>query len=74
MVPMPCLNRVVLACALVMAAWPALAQDVVGRAGEKLRYQDCLQLAARNPPAAYGAAQKWAQEKGGSPAEHCAAV
>ena len=74
MVPMSRVHRFALACALVVAAGPALAQDVVGRAGDKLRYQDCLQLAAQNPPAAFAAAQKWVQEKGGSPAEHCAAV
>ena len=65
-------NRLAVACILLLAAWPALAEDVVGRAADKLRYQDCLALAAQNPSAAYAAAQKWSG--GGSPAEHCAAV
>ena len=43
-------------------------------ASQKLRYQDCLSLANLNPTAALGSATKWANERGGPPAQHCAAV
>src|SRR3954470_19611369 len=65
--------KAVLPAALLIAG-PALAANVVERAGEKLRYDNCLALAGLNPAAAFGAATKWAGERGGAPAEHCAAV
>jgi hypothetical protein len=74
MVPMPRFDRLAAAFALLLAAAPAFAEDIVGRASDKLRYHDCLQQAGQNPSAAYAAAEKWLDEKGGSPAEHCAAV
>jgi tetratricopeptide (TPR) repeat protein len=52
----------------------AMAANVVERAGDKLRYENCLSLAGLNPSAALGVANKWVDEKGGPPAEHCAAV
>jgi tetratricopeptide (TPR) repeat protein len=65
--------KAALPAALLMAA-PAWAANVVERAGEKLRYDNCLALAGQNPAAAFGAASKWVSERGGAPAEHCAAV
>ncbi len=65
--------RAVLPAALLLAG-PAWGANVVERAGEKLRYDNCLNLADLNPAAAFGAATKWVGERGGSPAEHCAAV
>ena len=59
---------------LVCLAMPAMAANVVERAGDKLRYENCLSLAGLNPSAALGVANKWVDEKGGAPAEHCVAV
>ncbi len=59
---------------LVWLATPAMAANIVERAGEKLRYENCLSLAGLNPSAALGVANKWVDEKGGAPAEHCVAV
>jgi len=59
---------------MLLVLGPALAAPDIQRAGDKLRYENCLNLAGRNPGAALGAATKWEAEKGGGPAQHCAAV
>ncbi|HVZ28256.1 MAG TPA: hypothetical protein VG798_06330 [Rhizomicrobium sp.] len=59
---------------LVMVVEPASAAPDIGRAAEKLRYDNCLSLATRDPSGALGAATKWVADKGGGPAQHCAAV
>ena len=43
-------------------------------ASGQLRYDNCLRLAATNPAAALGVANKWVEQHGGPPAQHCAAV
>jgi tetratricopeptide (TPR) repeat protein len=60
----------------LLAPWmsAAMAEPDIGRAADKLRYENCLSLANLNPAAALGAATKWVGEKGGGPAQHCAAV
>jgi tetratricopeptide (TPR) repeat protein len=64
----------VVLAALASLTSQAMAANVVERAGDKLRYENCLSLAGLNPSAALGVANKWVDEKGGPPAEHCAAV
>jgi tetratricopeptide (TPR) repeat protein len=59
---------------LVSLTTQVMAANIIERAGEKLRYENCLSLAGLNPSAALGVANKWVDEKGGAPAEHCAAV
>jgi tetratricopeptide (TPR) repeat protein len=58
----------------IEALRPAYAAPQIQRAADKLRYDSCLSLANRDPAAALGAAGKWAADKGGGPAQHCAAV
>ena len=53
---------------------PAAAAPDIRQAADKLRYDNCLTLAGRDPAAALGVARTWIGEKGGSPAEHCGAV
>ena len=48
--------------------------NILQKAGDNLRYDDCLSQANLNPPAAFASATKWISERGGAPAEHCAAV
>ena len=43
-------------------------------ATDKLRYDNCLAEANLNPAAALGVANKWVEQRGGPPAQHCAAV
>jgi len=64
----------ILLAVMMLADRAAAAPNVVERAAEKLRYDNCLNLAGLNPTAALGAATKWIAEQGGGPAEHCAAV
>ena len=52
----------------------AAAPTVYQRTSQKLRYEDCLNLANSNPAAALGVAAKWSNEHGGPPSQHCAAV
>jgi tetratricopeptide (TPR) repeat protein len=59
---------------VAVLAGPVSAAPDIQRAADKLRYENCLGLANRNPAAGLGAATKWAEEKGGGPAQHCAAV
>jgi tetratricopeptide (TPR) repeat protein len=59
--------------AVFLAAVPALAAPA-GRVTDKQRYDSCINLAALNPAAALGTANKWVSERGGAPAQHCAAV
>ncbi len=60
---------------LISAAVPALAATpATQRAGDKRRYDDCLSQAGLNPTMAFASATKWIGERGGAPAEHCAAV
>jgi len=60
---------------LIFASFPVwAATNIIQRAGDKLRYDDCLSQAGLNPPMAFASATKWISEHGGSPAEHCAAV
>ena len=61
--------------ALTLAILPALAApSIYQRASDKLRYDDCLKLAGQNPAAALGVANKWANDRGGPPSQHCTAV
>ena len=53
---------------------PAQAANILERADEKLRYQNCLNLANLNPVAALGVATEWSKNKGGAPAQHCLAM
>lgn len=68
-------RRRLVALFLLWAA-PALGApaDLYQRADDKLHYQNCLALAARNPSAALADAEKWAAGQGGAPARHCEAV
>jgi tetratricopeptide (TPR) repeat protein len=58
--------------AIVPAA--AATPKPAARAADKLRYDNCLAEANLNPAAALGMANKWVEERGGPPAQHCAAV
>ena len=61
--------------ALTLTILPALAApSIYQRASDKLRYDDCLKLAGQNPAAALGVANKWANDRGGPPSQHCTAV
>src|SRR5690606_6074361 len=51
---------------------PAWALDAPEEA--KQRYQDCMRLARTEPLAGQEMADKWIQEGGGGPAEHCRGV
>jgi len=53
---------------------PAGAASVLQNADAKLRYEHCLSLANLNPNAALTEAAQWQKQKGGSPADHCAAM
>ncbi len=61
---------------LISTAVPAMAAapDIIQKAADKLRYDDCLSQAGLNPAVAFANATKWISEKGGAPAQHCAAV
>jgi tetratricopeptide (TPR) repeat protein len=62
---------------VVLVAVPAMAapaSNIIQKAADKLRYDDCLSQAGLNPPMAFASATKWISERGGPPAEHCAAV
>jgi tetratricopeptide (TPR) repeat protein len=59
---------------LCVAASAAAAPNIYQKASDKQRYDNCLNLANLNPAAALGTAGKWASERGGPPAQHCAAV
>ena len=50
----------------------AAATGVIAKAGEKLRYDNCLKETVSNPAAALDLATKW--NNGGPPAQHCAAL
>jgi tetratricopeptide (TPR) repeat protein len=63
-----------MAVAILVSAIPPVAAAPAPRATDKQRYDSCLALAAQNPAAALGAANKWAAERGGPPSQHCAAV
>jgi tetratricopeptide (TPR) repeat protein len=52
----------------------AATPNIIARAADKLRYDNCLAEANLNPAAALGAANKWIEQGGGPPAQHCAAV
>jgi tetratricopeptide (TPR) repeat protein len=52
----------------------ARAASSLQSADAKLRYQNCLSLANLNPTAALGVAAEWGKNKGGAPAQHCAAM
>jgi tetratricopeptide (TPR) repeat protein len=58
------LRKALLAAAALSAAGNALGQD----------YDACVALAERAPHAGLAHAERWAQEGGGAPATHCAAV
>ncbi len=62
------------AIALLLPASVAHAQSAFERADAKLRYENCLSLADRDPDAALDLATKWSKAHGGAPADHCAAV
>src|ERR1700744_930132 len=73
--PFPIRHR--LSSGTLAAAWLMLAPAMAAtapRPSEELRYNNCLALAAQNPAAALGVANKWATERGGPPSQHCAAV
>jgi tetratricopeptide (TPR) repeat protein len=59
---------------VLAAALPAMAANEIERADAKLRYDECLGQASRNPGAALAMANAWIAQQGGAPAEHCAAV
>jgi len=69
--PRSLLTVVFLVAAMVPAASAPKASP---RNADKLRYDNCISLAGLNPAAALGSANKWAGERGGPPAQHCAAV
>jgi tetratricopeptide (TPR) repeat protein len=62
--------------AILAAILPAAAAppNPITRAADKLRYDNCLSLANLNPAPALGVANKWVEERGGAPAQHCAAL
>jgi len=69
------LTRALVLVVLVSAPVPVwAASNIIQQAGDKLRYDDCLSQAGLNPPVAFANATKWIGERGGPPAEHCAAV
>jgi tetratricopeptide (TPR) repeat protein len=71
----PCFHRGVFAAiVLLLPASAAHARSVFERADAKLRYENCLSLADRDPAAALDLAAKWSKSKGGAPADHCAAM
>jgi tetratricopeptide (TPR) repeat protein len=61
------------ATCLALAISPTAAAPAP-RASDRSRYDNCLTLAAQNPAAALGVAAKWANDRGGPPSQHCAAV
>jgi tetratricopeptide (TPR) repeat protein len=63
-----------LVAALAIPLHAAAAPSPIQQAADKLRYDTCLGLASSNPAAALGVANQWIGEKGGPPAQHCAAV
>jgi tetratricopeptide (TPR) repeat protein len=70
-------SRVLLAAALSVIAGPALAQQVDPFAptpNHPRRYNDCMQLARREPLKALPMAEKWKAEGGGLGARHCVAI
>ncbi len=72
MVPMfRCLPLVVF---LLVPAVAMAAPNAIQQAADKQRYENCLELANSNPAAALTVADKWVGQKGGPPAQHCAAV
>jgi tetratricopeptide (TPR) repeat protein len=73
MIPMSS-RPLALAAALLATLLAAAAPNPIQQAADKLRYDTCLGLASSNPAAALGVADKWMEEKGGAPAQHCAAV
>ncbi|HWY61136.1 MAG TPA: tetratricopeptide repeat protein [Rhizomicrobium sp.] len=71
----PMLTRsLLLVVLLCVAGSAAAAPSITQREADKQRYDNCLSLANLDPAAALGAAGKWANERGGPPAQHCAAV
>lgn len=65
--------------AVAMLAFPTASasgavSNLYQRADDKLHYQSCLALAARDPKAALADAQAWERSNGGAPAGHCEAV
>jgi tetratricopeptide (TPR) repeat protein len=60
--------------AVLILMTSARAASILESADAKLRYQNCLSLANLNPTAALGAATEWGKNKGGAPAQHCAAM
>jgi tetratricopeptide (TPR) repeat protein len=64
----------ILGAALAVTLLAAATPNPIQQAAEKQRYDTCLGLASANPGAALGVANQWIGEKGGSPAQHCAAV
>ena len=69
----PSYGTLVEAVCLVLTLGPAAAAPAP-RDSDRLRYNNCLALAAQNPTAALGVAEKWAADRGGPPSQHCAAV
>jgi tetratricopeptide (TPR) repeat protein len=61
---------------LLAAMGPAAAAppNLIARAADKLHYDNCLAEANLNPAAALGVANKWMEQRGGPPAQHCAAM
>lgn len=57
---------------LVGVPVPPAGADEAGEGAA--RYRDCTELASRNPPAGFEAANAWRSEGGGAPAIHCAAL
>ncbi|HZQ40467.1 MAG TPA: tetratricopeptide repeat protein [Rhizomicrobium sp.] len=55
-----------------MTAWPAWPLRAAESASQ--RYQNCLRIANLDPARALAMATEWVKNKGGAPAEHCAAV
>jgi tetratricopeptide (TPR) repeat protein len=69
------LTRALALVVLLSSAVPAAAaSNVIQKAADKLRYDDCLSQAGLSPAMAFASATKWIGERGGAPAEHCAAV
>lgn len=64
-------RRLCLLSGLALMAWvsPALSAD-----SASARYVNCLHAADLDPERGLGLATEWSKNKGGAPAEHCAAV
>lgn len=74
MLPRALALAVLVLVSVSVPVWAATAPNIIQKAADKLRYDDCLSQAGLNPPVAFASATKWISEHGGAPAEHCAAV